>query len=140
MDITLNRPDMQTAASMHERVRAMPGPAAGQPEKTTTTTVGLPAATEASGPEPAARQTDTPDTAAAHDEVQLEEAVDSMQNSVREMQRNLSFAIDESSGRTVVEVRDASSGEVIRQLPSEQALKLAESLDEMRSLLFKAEA
>jgi flagellar protein FlaG len=40
----------------------------------------------------------------------------------------------------VVKVTDAGSGDVIRQIPSEEALQLAENLSEVRSLLFKAEA
>lgn len=54
--------------------------------------------------------------------------------------RDLSFSLDDSTGRVVVKVTDSTSGEVIRQIPSEEALRLAERLDEARSLLFKAEA
>lgn len=74
------------------------------------------------------------------DKQALEEAVASMQDATQAMQRNLSFSIDESTGRMVVKVTDSSSGDVIRQMPTEEALRLAESLDEMRSLLFKAQA
>ena len=42
--------------------------------------------------------------------------------------------------KLTVKVTDSTSGEVIRQIPSEEALRLAERLDEARSLLFKAEA
>lgn len=78
--------------------------------------------------------------AADESQEQLEEAVESMQEAVKAIQRNLTFSIDDTTGRTVVEVKDIASGEVVRQLPSEEALKLAESLDEMRSLLFEAKA
>ena len=74
------------------------------------------------------------------DKQTLEEAVVSMQDATQAMQRNLDFSIDESSGRMVVKVTDSASGDVIRQMPTEEALRLAESLDEMRSLLFKAQA
>jgi len=56
------------------------------------------------------------------------------------VRRSINFAIDDGSGRVVVKVTDASSGDVIRQIPSEEALRLAENLSEVRSLLFKAEA
>lgn len=75
-----------------------------------------------------------------HDKETLEEAVAGMQEATQAMQRNLNFSIDDSTGRMVVKVTDSSSGEVIRQMPSEEALRLAESLDEMRSLLFEAQA
>ena len=56
------------------------------------------------------------------------------------MQRSINFALDDSSGRVVVKVTDSGSGDVIRQIPSEEALQMAENLSEVRSLLFKAEA
>ncbi len=70
----------------------------------------------------------------------MEEAVSSIKAFAQSIQRNLNFALDDSTGRVVVKVTDSVSGEVIRQIPSEDALRLAESLDEVRSLLFKAEA
>jgi flagellar protein FlaG len=44
--------------------------------------------------------------------------------------RSLDIRVDDATGRTVVTVRDANSGDVIRQIPSEEALKLARSLGE----------
>ena len=74
------------------------------------------------------------------DKQAVEDAVTSMQEATQALQRNLNFSIDDSTGRMVVKVTDSASGEVIRQMPTEDALRLAESLDEMRSLLFKAQA
>tara|TARA_R110000868_G_scaffold299983_1_gene560278 strand:- start:2941 stop:3315 length:375 start_codon:yes stop_codon:yes gene_type:complete len=80
-------------------------------------------------------------TSAAEQERQpVEEAISSIKQFAQSIQRNLNFALDDSSGRVVVKVTDAMSGDVIRQIPSEDALRLAESLEEARSLLFKAEA
>lgn len=70
----------------------------------------------------------------------LEEAVSAIREFVQTVRRNLNFDLDDSSGRVVVRVTDVESGEVIRQIPSEEALKLAESLTEARSLLFEAKA
>ncbi|MFT5782523.1 MAG: flagellar protein FlaG [Pseudomonas sp.] len=70
----------------------------------------------------------------------IEDAVVAIQSFVQNIRRDLNFSLDDSSGRVVVKVTDGASGEVIRQLPSEEALRLAESLEEVRSLLFKAEA
>lgn len=70
----------------------------------------------------------------------VEEAVSSIEKFTQSIRRDLSFSLDDSSGRVVVKVTDSTSGEVIRQIPSEEALRLAERLDEARSLLFKAEA
>ena len=54
--------------------------------------------------------------------------------------RDLDFSLDDSTGRMVVKVTDRASGDVVRQIPSEEALRLAENLEQVRSLLFKAEA
>jgi flagellar protein FlaG len=70
----------------------------------------------------------------------VEEAVSSIQQFAQSIQRNLDFDLDDSSGRVVVKVTDGLSGEVIRQIPTEDALRLAESLEEVRSLLFEAKA
>jgi flagellar protein FlaG len=71
---------------------------------------------------------------------QVEEAVVTLKAFAQSVSRNLNFTVDDASGQVVVKVTDASSGDVIRQIPSEEALQLAESLSDARSLLFKAEA
>lgn len=70
----------------------------------------------------------------------LQQAVASIEGFVQSIRRDLNFSLDDSSGRVVIKVTDSVSGDVIRQMPSEEALRLAESLEEVRSLLFKAEA
>lgn len=59
---------------------------------------------------------------------------------VQSLQRDLNFSVDDSTGQVVVRVVDGDSGTVVRQIPSEDILRLAERLDEMRSLLFEAKA
>lgn len=70
----------------------------------------------------------------------LEEAVSSIKDFVQTIRRDLNFDLDDSSGKMVVKVTDRASGEVVRQIPTEEALRLAENLEEARSLLFKAQA
>lgn len=94
--------------------------------------------TRSVAPTPQAQSTTEP--AQQPDKQAVEEAVASMKDSTQALQRNLDFSIDDSTGRMVVKVTDSASGEVIRQMPTEEALRLAESLDEMRSLLFTAQA
>ncbi|MNG96132.1 flagellar protein FlaG [compost metagenome] len=75
-----------------------------------------------------------------HSREDLEKAVGEIRDFVQSSQRQLDFSIDDSTGRVVVKVIATQSGEVIRQLPSELALKLAESLSEASSLLFSDQA
>lgn len=56
------------------------------------------------------------------------------------MRKGLEFKVDESSGQAVVTVLDKNTGDVIRQMPSEEALALAEKLSEVTGLLMKTEA
>ena len=71
---------------------------------------------------------------------QVEEGVVTLQAFAQTVSRNLSFSVDDGSGQVVVKVVDSTSGDLIRQIPSEEALQLAERLSDARSLLFKAEA
>lgn len=62
---------------------------------------------------------------------ELREAVDQINNFVQSVQRNLSFSIDEGSGHTVIRVTDSHSGELVRQIPSEEVLALATYLKDV---------
>ncbi|MBA1220517.1 UNVERIFIED_ORG: flagellar protein FlaG [Pseudomonas parafulva] len=75
-----------------------------------------------------------------HTREDLEKAVGDIREFVQSSQRQLDFSIDDSTGQVVVKVIATDSGEVIRQLPSETALKLAQSLSEAGSLLFEGRA
>ena len=71
---------------------------------------------------------------------EVESAVSTIQEFVQSVRRNINFSLDDGSERVVVKVTDADSGDVIRQIPSEEALQMAENLEEVRSLLFNAKA
>jgi flagellar protein FlaG len=63
-----------------------------------------------------------------------------IQNFVQEMGRNLSFTIDETTGYNVVRVINPETNEVIRQLPSEELLKIARSMEQLNSVLVNQKA
>ncbi len=79
------------------------------------------------------------DSTAPTSREEVKAAIGNIQDFVQSIRRNLNFSLDENSGRVVVKVTDSVSGEVIRQIPSEEALKLAENLSEVRSLLFSTQ-
>ncbi|MGE7959940.1 flagellar protein FlaG [Pseudomonas sp. NPDC089530] len=68
----------------------------------------------------------------------LKMAVEEIEKFVQSVKRNLEFSIDEPSGKVVVKVIASETGEVIRQIPNEEVLKLANSLNDASSLLFSA--
>ncbi|MCP1651234.1 flagellar protein FlaG [Pseudomonas sp. GD04087] len=89
----------------------------------------------------AAGEVQPADAASAADKRgQIDSAVKSMQSYAQSVTRNLNFSIDDSTGEVVVKVIDGESGKVVRQIPSEEVLKLAAQLDDMRSLMFEAQA
>ncbi|MDU4252642.1 flagellar protein FlaG [Pseudomonas sp.] len=87
--------------------------------------------------------TPRPDQAAADQQQNskaLDSAVSDIQSFVQGIRRNLNFSIDDATGEVVVKVIDAESGKVVRQMPSEEVLKLAARLDDVRSLMFETRA
>jgi len=70
----------------------------------------------------------------------MSDLVERFRSQVQSIQRDLNFSVDDSTGDVVVQVIDGDSGKVVRQIPSEEILRLTERLDEMRSLMFEAKA
>ncbi|KNH23273.1 flagellar protein FlaG [Pseudomonas syringae] len=77
---------------------------------------------------------------AVSEQDKLKMAVQEIEKFVQSVKRNLEFSIDEPSGKVVVKVIASDSGEVVRQIPNEEVLKLANSLNDASSLLFSAKA
>lgn len=67
----------------------------------------------------------------------VQEAVKNANDFFQIAKRTLQFAIHEDDGRVVVQIKDEKTGQVVRQIPSEEALELAKRLDELSGLLFK---
>lgn len=74
------------------------------------------------------------------DEEELQSLVEDLSNMMSVMRKGLAFKIDEDSGTKIVSVMDIESGDLIRQIPNEEALKLARKLTEVTGLLMKTEA
>ena len=71
----------------------------------------------------------------------LQSAVSKLNDYVQNVQRTLSFSVEEATGVTVVRVYDSETEELIRQIPAEETIKLAASLEaQTQSLLFKEQA
>jgi len=71
---------------------------------------------------------------------QLESAVSQISEFVQNFQRDLAFSVDKESGRTVIKVIDSRTKDVIRQIPSEVALRLAKNLQSPDSLILREQA
>jgi flagellar protein FlaG len=58
-----------------------------------------------------------------------------LQNFVQSMGRNLSFSVDETTGYHVVRVVNPNTGELVRQLPSEELLKISRDFQRLNNAL-----
>lgn len=70
----------------------------------------------------------------------LLQAVSDVNELFQASSRSLEFNIDEDSQQMVIQIKDSQTKEVIRQIPSEEVLKLAKHLDEFKGMLFQETA
>lgn len=101
------------------------------------------------GAEPAAPVTSSAETAAAADPSKprasssledVQRAMEEVRNAITPVAQDLLFSIDEDTGKTIVKVVDASTDEVIRQIPSEEIITIAKALDNLQGLLLQQKA
>ena len=71
---------------------------------------------------------------------ELDKAVEKVQKFVSMTACDIEFSIDEDSGHTVVKVIDRETKDVIRQIPSQEMLDLAQALDKLQGLLIRQKA
>jgi flagellar protein FlaG len=70
----------------------------------------------------------------------LDSVVSDLNSMVRELHRELRFSIDQDSGDTVVKVVDRQTEEVVRQIPSEELMRLRKRLEEAAGVIFQDSA
>lgn len=72
---------------------------------------------------------------------QLKNAVDSINQVMKQSNSSVEFSIDQSSKRTVIKVVDSQSGELITQFPSKEALAISQMIGQgQRGALIKQNA
>jgi flagellar protein FlaG len=116
----------QTSAVVTERERPRETATASAP----TVQAQQPSSVQAD--DPAARDPTKPS--------ELQAAVEKIQEFVSKAASDINFSIDEDSGRTVVKVIDRTTKDVIRQMPSQEMLDLAQAMDKLQGLLIKQKA
>ena len=65
----------------------------------------------------------------------IKEAADNLNQQMRIRGRKLSFEIDDVTNQIVVTVKDTTTGDVIRQIPSEALLRVAHNIEQIKGLL-----
>lgn len=66
---------------------------------------------------------------------EIRNAVSEVQKAYKPLAQDLEFSIDKETGKTVVKLLDSQTNTVLRQIPSEEILAIARSLDRMQGLL-----
>lgn len=85
------------------------------------------ASASASAPPPVKPQ------AAVHALEQVQQAIDRLKQTIKpDLANSLDFQIDQGSGRTVVRIMDAETNSLIRQIPSEEMVAIADAIDNMQ--------
>ena len=62
----------------------------------------------------------------------LEEAILEVNEFVQTRNKQLNFSVDDDSGKQVVKVTDSDSGDIIRQIPTEEVLSLSRRIKELQ--------
>ncbi len=71
----------------------------------------------------------------------VKQAVSAINQAMQQSNRSLEFSVDGDTDQTVVRLVDTSTGELIRQYPSEATLAIAREIEAMQQgLLLKQEA
>jgi len=88
--------------------------------------------------QPASANTFAPETENMAPALTVEEvdyAVEVINDTMTLINRSLSFRVDDQNGRTVISIIDRDTDETIKQIPSEDLLKLINHMQELQSLL-----
>lgn len=70
---------------------------------------------------------------------QLEKVAQQLQDFMGEMNRSLEFLVDKDSGRDVIKVLDKSTGDLVKQYPSEEVLGIISKLSNATGNLIDTE-
>jgi len=76
------------------------------------------------------------DTQSVMSSEDLTQAIQSLNDMMSALDRNINFAKDPGTGKDVVRVTDSNTGQTIRQIPSQETLTFIKNLDRMVGLLF----
>jgi flagellar protein FlaG len=74
------------------------------------------------------------------DDKQLKEAIAAANESFASHGSSIEFSVDPQQGKTIVKVVDKSTGQLIRQIPSEEMIAIAQALDHFQGQLIRRKA
>jgi len=101
---------------------------------------GAPPAAAVPQPDATPQTSSSNSAASAPSTQQVQEAAKLLERYVQPKANALQFSVDSSTGSTVVRVVDSSTGDLVRQIPSEEVIRIAESIDQFQGLMGKIKA
>lgn len=72
---------------------------------------------------------------AAEMQKNVKEAIERLNEQMRNTGRNLNFSMDDKIDRLVITVKNSETGEVVRQIPDEAIVKAAHQIEALKGLL-----
>lgn len=78
------------------------------------------------------KQAESAKSAVTISDMDLQQALDVVNQAIALEQRSLSFSIDDASGRSVIKVIDYETDEVIKQIPTEELLKVSQDIKRLQ--------
>lgn len=66
----------------------------------------------------------------------LEEVVSMLNRQMEQTKRGLGFSIDRVANVNVVTVRDTNTGSIVRQIPTQNVLNIAHSIESLKGILY----
>lgn len=126
MDIELAR-SSQLASIASERSLQNAGGSVGETESNSV------AASATNSVNASQSNADTQNNGAQANATDIQSAVGEVSDFVQAQNRNLNFSFDNEAQRSIVKVTDSETGELIRQIPSEEVLRLSERIKNLQS-------
>ena len=68
----------------------------------------------------------------------IEQMTSRLNQIAQQIQRDLTFSVDDNSGDVVITVTDSQTNKVIRQIPEEHVLAIRENIESLKGILFSA--
>ncbi len=65
----------------------------------------------------------------------LRSAIQRLNDMMKESSRDLNFSMDETTDRVVITVKNANTGEVVRQIPDATLLRVSHNLENLKGVL-----
>jgi flagellar protein FlaG len=67
---------------------------------------------------------------------QVKDAIKVINQAMQQSNQSLAFSVDSSTKQTIVKLTDTSTGELIRQFPTQETLAISQSIDQYQRGLF----